>query len=66
MKLTKRLIACILVLALIPGLSAVAFAEADITTGSPWLACLDQIVDGVGDDDTREIFRMEKNVDESG
>lgn len=27
-----------------------------------WVACLDRIVDAVGDDDTREIFRMEKDV----
>ncbi|MDO4983329.1 MAG: M13 family metallopeptidase [Eubacteriales bacterium] len=38
MKLTKRLMAYLLALSLVLGLSAAAFAETDITTGSPWLA----------------------------
>ena len=38
MKYTKKLLSTVLVLSLVFGLSAFAFADADLTTGTPWLA----------------------------
>ena len=38
MKYMKKLLSAVLVLSLVFGLSAFAFADADLTTGTPWLA----------------------------
>ena len=38
MKMTHKLVPWILVLSVLFGLSAAAFADTDLTTGSPWLA----------------------------